>query len=114
MRQKAKVWIVRSSEKSDFARWPCEALDLKEIRDEVSWLAMYNLMLKSNPEDREVVKIIALKLYWGRELTFKEKADDVIDDENEFGKDVAAYFSRATEMHRVYQKTRFLFYATSE
>lgn len=75
---------------------------------------MYNLMSKSNPEDREVAKIIALKLYWGRELTFEEKVDYVIDGENEFGKDVAAYFSRASEIRRVYWKTRFWFYTTSE
>ncbi|MCX8182907.1 MAG: hypothetical protein N3F08_00590 [Crenarchaeota archaeon] len=112
--QRVRVWIIRSSEKPDFARWPCEILDLKEVQDEISWLAIHDLMSKDNPKDREIAKIIASRLYWGRELTFEEKIDDVIDDENHFGKRFADFFSRATEIHRKYPKSRFWFYAVFE
>ncbi len=114
LKQRVKVWIIRSSEEPDFARWPCEVLDVKEVQDEINWLAAHDLMSKDSPEDRRVAEIIASKLYWGRELTLEEKINDVIDDENLFGKRFANFFSRAAEVHRKYPKSRFWFYATSE
>ncbi|MEM2940543.1 MAG: hypothetical protein QW304_03210 [Thermoproteota archaeon] len=114
LKQKVKVWIVRRSGEPDFVRWPCEVLDLKEVQDEVNWLATYNLMSKDNQEDREIAKIIVSGLHWNTELTLEEKIDDVIGDENDIGKDIANYFSRITEIHKKYPKARFWFYATSE
>lgn len=114
LRQRVKAWIIRSSEKPDYARWPCEVLDVKEVRDEISWLATHDLMSKGNLEDMEIAKIMASKLYWGRELTLEEKIDDVIGDENCFGKRFADFLLRATEIHRKYPKSRFWFYAVFE
>ncbi len=118
LRQRVKVWIVRSSDEPDVARWPYEVLDLKEVQNEICWLREHDLMSKSDPNDREIGKAIALQSGWNREFfkdwTLDMKIDYEIDGVNSIGKKFVDCFSKATEIHKKYPKSRFWFYTVFE
>jgi len=85
---------VRPKGRAKYALWPNDALNLRNVQDEVDRLANGDLLSKENPEDRKIAEKLLPRIYWNEKekLTFEEKIDKVIGSENEWSKDFASYF----------------------
>jgi hypothetical protein len=111
--ERVKVRLRRKNEMVKHALWPSETLDLKEVQDEVNWLVTKALMSRENPEDRKLAEKFLPYLHYinlDEKLTFDEKIDKVIEDENEWSKELGSFLSKASEAHKKHPNARFWLY----
>ncbi len=93
------------------AVWPCEILDMKEVRDEAMLLATSDEILLStdNPDDRQtVVREIEAEKGVLTEENIKKRMEIV----NNYLRKWGNFFLKAMEIHRKYPDVRFRFRVT--
>lgn len=113
VRQRLNVKIRKTREGVRYALWPSEVLGLKEVQDEINWLAMHEMISKNDPKDRGFAKK-------SRERSkaavgnYEKATEDEIDEYIEFMsvafRELSDFFLKALEVYKKYQKSRFWFY----
>ncbi|MGB9718221.1 MAG: hypothetical protein ACPL4E_07275 [Thermoproteota archaeon] len=112
LESKVDVKIDRTMMTGFRAFWPCEVLDLKEVREEAALLAKSDGILLSlkNPRDYWILRRGAEALTGGwEELPLNERIRRYMELENKYLRAWGNFFLRALELRRKYPSVKFWF-----
>lgn len=100
-----------SRPRGEYALWPNDVLNLKEVQDEVYRLVTYPLLSKENPDDRKIAtRLLASGFLRDEEMEPKEKVDRKIEFENECVRDIGSHFLNLIDISKKYPAAKFWLY----